>query len=185
MDHCFYQESKLLDRAGAGDVRAFDCLFALHCDRIRAGLWHLLGEDQELVEETVGIVFLRAFLALPRFRRQAAFSTWLFRIAVREAQTHRRTLAREYQQRVSGSERQKELPVANEDPEQQYLKAEENRWLRQAVNALPEPYRTPVFLRYIETLTAVEIARRLERPEGTVRYQISYGLKILRERFFC
>ena len=182
MHVCTYDEWKLLDRAEAGDSRAFDRLFALHRETIQASLWHLLGGDRELVDEVVGAVFLHAFVALPGFRRQAAFSTWLFRIAIREAQAQRKG-AKEQQQRTIRWENADLATAGYADPEAQFFQAEDKRRLHQALYALPEPYRTPLLLRYRDTLTSVEIALRLNRPEGTVRHQISRGLKILRERF--
>ena len=67
-------------------------------------------------------------------------------------------------------------------PEMQCVLAEEERRLTRAVRALPEPYRTPVALHCLGDVPAVEIARRLERPPGTIRYQVSRGLRLLRER---
>jgi RNA polymerase sigma-70 factor (ECF subfamily) len=183
MERAITQESRLLDRARRGEAKAFDDLFALHQDRVRAGIWNLLGGDRELVEEAVGLVFLRAFLAFPQFRRQCAFSTWLFRIAVREAQALRRKMTKDRNPLTLDADCREISRTLCEDPASYLLKIEEERRVRQALLALPEPYRTPVRLRYIETWTAVEIARHLQRPEGTVRYQISRGLKILRERF--
>src|SRR5947199_3334551 len=75
----------LLVRARAGESQALDQLFVQHKDGVYACLWHLLGGDPDLVEEAVGSVFLSAYRGLGRFRGESALSTWLYRIAVNEA----------------------------------------------------------------------------------------------------
>jgi RNA polymerase sigma-70 factor (ECF subfamily) len=192
-------EALLLRRAATGDRAAFDALFAQHKDRVYSCLWHLLDGDDEQIEEAVGTVFLAAFRALPGFRNDAALSTYLYRIAINEA-TRRRKLRdrlRRHEAAVDpydevtaaavssaaalGGEGSGDAPGAD-GPEAAAVRAEENRLLAKAVRALPEPYRTPVVLRYLNDLPAVDVARILRRPAGTVRYQVSRGLDILRER---
>jgi RNA polymerase sigma-70 factor (ECF subfamily) len=68
------------------------------------------------------------------------------------------------------------------DPVEDVLKTEDERMLRSAIRALPEPYRTTITLRYMSGLDSQEIALILKRPAGTVRYQLSRALSILRER---
>jgi RNA polymerase sigma factor (sigma-70 family) len=76
-----------------------------------------------------------------------------------------------------------EIETANSsDPAKEMLRTEEERILWKAVRALPEPYRTPIILRYLSGLASPQIADALRRPAGTVRYQLSRGLQILRER---
>ncbi|HZT42474.1 MAG TPA: sigma-70 family RNA polymerase sigma factor [Chthonomonadaceae bacterium] len=175
----------LLQRAKAGEREAFDHLFTCCKDGVYACLWHLLDGDADLVEEAVGSVFLSAYRSLSQFRGESALSTWLYRIAVNEA--HAR-LRQQRRRRLFGllsfqepKVSRESLPKA-EDPAETLQRAEEERLLWQAVNALPEPYRTPVVLRYMSGITTGDIAEVLRRPAGTVRYQLSRGLQILRER---
>jgi RNA polymerase sigma-70 factor (ECF subfamily) len=178
-------EQHLLRRARAGEAEAFDCLFREHKDGVYACLWHLLSGEADLVEEAVGSVFLSAYRSLGRFRGDSSFSTWLYRIAVNEAHARLRQKRR---LRLFGwlslqepRVEKEALPTAD-DPVEHLLNAEEERRLRQAVRALPEPYRTPVVLRYMSGMAAAEIAEVLKRPAGTVSYQLSRALQILRER---
>ena len=179
------KEQRLLHRARAGEAEAFDCLFQEHKDGVYACLWHLLSGEADLVEEAVGSVFLSAYRSLGRFRGNSSFSTWLYRIAVNEAHARIRQKRRLkllgwlslHELRVT----EETLPKA-EDPAERLLRAEADKMLRQAVRALPEPYRTPVILRYTSGMAAAEIAEVLKRPAGTVRYQLSRALQILRER---
>ncbi len=172
----------LLDRARAGDSQAFDRLFVRHKDGVYACLWHLLNGDPDLVEEAVGNVFLNAYRSLRQFRSESSLSTWLYRIAVNEAR------ARIRQKRRGGIRGWFSLNgpnaeiTAGPDPAEEALRTEEERILWKAVRALPEPFRTPIVLRYLSGLGSPQIADALRRPAGTVRYQLSRGLQILRER---
>src|SRR5947207_3480763 len=88
-------EQHLLHRARAGEAGAFDRLFREHKDGVYACLWHLLGGEADLVEEAVGSVFLSAYRSLGRFRGDSSFSTWLYRIAINEANAHIRRKRRQ------------------------------------------------------------------------------------------
>ena len=178
-------ERLLLQRARDGHAGAFDQLFVQNKDSVYACLWHLLDEDADLVEEAVGNVFLNAYRALPRFRGDSSFSTWLYRIAINEARAMR-TKKKRWQQ-IAGISLQEEVlrsqPSARDgDPAVDVARQEEERLLKEAVRHLPEPYKTPVVLRYFNGLAANEVAEILKRPAGTVRYQVSRGLSLLRER---
>lgn len=176
-------EDNLISRARAGEAEAFDRLFVLHKDETFTCLYHLLNGDAEAVEEAVGNVFLSAFRALPHFRGEAAFSTYLYRIAINEAHAQRKRRGRIERAETPLTVSEEGLSDPNQpDPSAQYEQKEEERRLTRAVRALPEPFRTPVILRYLSGVAAVEIARVLKRPAGTVRYQVSRGLDILRER---
>jgi RNA polymerase sigma-70 factor (ECF subfamily) len=177
-------EGTLLQRARAGERAAFDKLFARHRNSVYVYLRRLMEGDGEQVEEAVGAVFLSAFQALPRFRGEAAFATWLHSIAANEARRRRRRqdLLRRREAPLSLAEEEDLLDGSGPGPEMRCILAEEDRLLTRAVRALPEPYRTPVLLHCVKGTPAAEIARQLDRPAGTVRYQVSHGLKILRER---
>jgi RNA polymerase sigma-70 factor (ECF subfamily) len=176
-------EDNLLCRARDGDAEAFDHLFLLCKDEVYASLYHLLDGDSDAIEEAVGNVFLGAFRGLPRFRGEAAFTTYLYRITVNEAHAQRkRRTRRERTETPFGSSEASLRDMNQPDPAVLYQRNEEERRLTRAVQALPEPYRTPVILRYLSGVAAVEIAQILKRPAGTIRYQVSRGLQILRER---
>jgi RNA polymerase sigma-70 factor (ECF subfamily) len=177
-------EQDLLRRARAGEHQAFDRLFARYQAGVYLCLLALLDADSDQIEEALGAVFLSAFLAMPCFRGEAAFATWLHSIAVNEARGRRRRrgLLRRHEMPLSQTA-EEELPdTATPGPEMQCVLAENQRELDRAVRTLPEPYRTPVALHCLSGIPAAEIARSLQRPAGTVRYQVSRGLQLLRER---
>jgi len=177
-------EGTLLQRARTGERAAFDKLFARHRKSVYVCLCRLMESDGEQVEEAVGAVFLSAFQALPCFRGEATFATWLHSIAANEArgQRRRRDLLRRREASLSLADEEDLLDGSAPGPEMRCILAEDERLLTRAVCALPEPYRTPVLLHCVKGTPAAEIARQLNRPAGTVRYQVSQGLKILRER---
>jgi RNA polymerase sigma-70 factor, ECF subfamily len=177
-------DEELVRRAGGGDSAAFDDLFARHKDGVYACLWHCLGGDAELVEDAVGAVFLSAYRGLGNFRGDSSFYTWIYRIAVNQAQAQLRRKKRQWmlgwfsRQDLVESARGTDEP----DPAEEVLRADTDHRLWRAVHALPEPYRTPLILRYAAEMDSPEIAAVIGRPAGTVRYQLSHGLKLLRER---
>jgi len=193
------EETLLVNRVRAGEREAFDILFQRHKDEVYRCLWHLLDGDLDVIEEAVGNVFLSAYRGMTKFRGEAAFSTWLYRIAVREAFARRRQ--RKQSQTILGklfswhdnalaAMTRYTTPITPEsssesdrsDPLEAVLHQEQDRLLHEGVRRLPEPYRTPVILRYLNSMDNREIARILNRPDGTIRYQISRGLELLRER---
>lgn len=180
-------EQALVQRARQGDAGAFDALFLQHKDGVYACLWNLLDGDADLVDDAVGGVFLSAYRSLPRFRGDAAFSTWLYRIAVNEAHARRRQKGRWLRFGMIPVPEQTPAaapgdPGEGGDPADQVVRSDTDKRLRRAVSVLPEPYRTPIILRYLSGMDSVEIAQVLGRPAGTVRYQISRALRMLRER---
>ena len=77
------EESVWVARCKAGDRKAFEPLVRMNATRIRNVVWGLLGSQREnVVDDVVQEVFLKAYLALPKFRGDSKFSTWLYRIAV-------------------------------------------------------------------------------------------------------
>jgi RNA polymerase sigma-70 factor (ECF subfamily) len=181
----YIAERMLVERARNGEGVAFDALFRAHKDGVYACLWHLLDGEADAVEDAVGAVFLSAFRGLAGFRMESSFATWLYRIAVNEARGRAR---RRRKQRLlgwfslDGRSTECRALTGGPDPKENLLRDEETRMLRRAVRALPEPYRTPMVLRYMAGMDSPDIASVLRRPRGTVRYQLSRAIEILKER---
>src|SRR5512139_2529752 len=79
------EDHALVRAAGAGDSRAFEALYRKHSRRVYAVVWRLCGGQAARAEDLVQEAFIRAWQALPGFRFQSAFSTWLHRLAVNTA----------------------------------------------------------------------------------------------------
>src|SRR5688500_16375081 len=78
-------DADLVQRAAAGETRAFEVLYRRHSRRVFGVIWRLVGGVDARAEELTQDAFVRAWQALPGFRRDAAFSTWMQRLAVNTA----------------------------------------------------------------------------------------------------
>ena len=146
-------EASLLARAQAGDVGAFERLSGAYADRVFMLLLRLLGDRSE-AEDVTQEVMLRAWQGITRFRGQSSYFTWLYRIAVNEAN---RALERRSRRpaRVAIGVDELQLPApAAFDPSRQA----ENSELRRALAELPPPLRTALVLRDVEGLSTQEAA---------------------------
>ena len=150
-------EASLLARAQAGDVAAFERLSGAYADRLFMLLFRLLGDRAE-AEDVAQEVMLRAWRGITRFRGQSSFFTWLYRIAVNEAN---RALDKRGRRPagVSIGAGELELPAdPEEEPSRQAENSELRRTLNQALAGLPPPLRTAIVLRDVEGLSTQEAA---------------------------
>ena len=141
-------DETLLAEARLGDLDAFAELVRRYERRVRSVLARLLDDERD-VEEAAQDVFVQAWRGLSRYRGEAAFFTWLYRIAINEALMRKR---------------RKQLPLAELDetaagvPEPE---ADEG-WLLARVRALPDELRLPLVLRDLEGLSNQEVADVLD-----------------------
>jgi len=150
-------EASLIARAQAGDVGAFERLSGAYADRVFMLLLRLLGDRGE-AEDVTQEVMLRAWQGIARFRGQSSYFTWLYRIAVNEAN---RALERRSRRpagvAIGADELQLPAPAAL-DPSRQAENSELRRALGQALAELPPPLRTALVLRDVEGLSTQEAA---------------------------
>jgi RNA polymerase sigma-70 factor, ECF subfamily len=150
-------EASLVARARAGDVGAFEQLAGAHADRLFAVLLRLLGDRGE-AGEVAQEVMLRAWRAIPRFEGRSDFFTWLYRIAVNEANRALEKRSR----RPAGvpiDAEASQLPAsARDEPARQAETRELRRALDEALASLPAPQRTAIVLRDVEGLSTREAA---------------------------
>jgi RNA polymerase sigma-70 factor (ECF subfamily) len=150
-------EASLLARAQAGDVAAFERLSGGYADRLFMLLLRLLGDRTE-AEDVAQEVMLRAWRGITGFRGKSSYFTWLYRIAVNEAN---RVLEKRARQPagVSLGARELDLPAAPaQDPSRQAENSELRRALGRALAGLPPPLRTAIVLRDVEGLSTQEAA---------------------------
>lgn len=178
-------DAALVRRCRHGDTGAFGLLVAKHDKRVYALVARVLGPaaTADDVDDVAQDVFVQAWRALPRFRGDAQFSTWLHRIATNMAikQWHR---AKRGGQAVS----QEDLPPAvraaladpARGPEDEAVQRARDRALRAAVDRLPEKQRTVLLLHYFEDLPCEEVAALLGCSVGTVWSRLHYGCRKLR-----
>ncbi len=150
-------EARLIARAQAGDVAAFERLSSAYADRVFMLLLRLLGDRGE-AEDVAQEVMLRAWQGIARFQGRSSYFTWLYRIAINEANRAIEQRARR-PAGVSLGERELQLPAsAADDPSRRAEASELRLALGHAMAELPPPLRTAIVLRDVEGLSTQEAA---------------------------
>jgi RNA polymerase sigma-70 factor, ECF subfamily len=150
-------EANLLARAQAGDITAFEQLSSGYADRLYMLLLRLLGDRGE-AEDVAQEVMLRAWQGISRFRGQSSYFTWLYRIAVNEANRALERRSRRPPGVPIGPD-ELQLPASPaDDPSRQAENNELRQALSRALAELPPPLRTAIVLRDVEGLSTQEAA---------------------------
>jgi RNA polymerase sigma-70 factor (ECF subfamily) len=176
----------LVGRCRAGDTDAFGRLVARHDKRVYALVARVLGTGaaRDDVDDVAQDVFVQAWRGLPKFRQDAKFSTWLYRIATNMAikQWHRtkRQAQTVYEEELPNTVRAA-LAILDGSPEDIAAQRARDKALRAAIDRLPEKQRTVVLLHYFEEYSCEEIAALLDCSVGTVWSRLHYGCRKLRE----
>lgn len=164
-------DRELVARARMGERAAFDQLVERYQRRLLRLVLRLLRDPAE-AEDVVQETFLKAYRALPRFRGDAAFYTWLYRIAVNGA---RNAILRRRQRSGPQPIAPSQVPAPPPEigtPESMLLSKQVMQAIDAALEALPLDLRTAIVLREVEGLSYEEIAQIMECPLGTVRSRI-------------
>lgn len=173
-------DSHLVERVKLGDVRAFEMLVLKYQRRVERLIGRMV-RDVDLVQDIAQETFIRAYRALPQFRGDSAFYTWLYRIAVNTAKKalmdmKRDPLVTESSLRTDeegeeSSRAENELSDG-ETPEALLASKEIAAAVNSAIEALSDDLRQAITLREIEGLSYEEIADAMNCPIGTVRSRI-------------
>jgi len=175
------QEAELVKRAQAGDAEAFAALVTEH-QRFVYNLALRAMSNAHEAEDVAQEAFVRAWLALPNFRRQAQFRTWLYRIVTNLCCNRLPRLRRDLSALSEEDVDEYAAPVDERADPAYDIEADERRaFLHQRMAALPESYRLLVSLRYQEELSYDEIADVLGLPLGTVKTGLFRARAQLRE----
>ncbi|WP_179137900.1 sigma-70 family RNA polymerase sigma factor [Candidatus Entotheonella palauensis] len=174
-----------IDQAKAGDSSAYRMLVERHQDAIARLVSRLLGADHPGIDDVIQDVFVRAYFALDRFRGQAAFRTWLTRIAVNRCRDEqRRTQRRWTLTRTLAQQAALEQETAVE-PQGDGLEETPDaigQHVQNAVASLPEKLRVVVTLKDLEGYSYEEVSRILECKLGTVKSRHARAREQLRRR---
>ncbi len=169
-------DAALVENARRGDEQAFRLLVDRHRHRAY-GLALRITRAPEEAEEAAQEAFVRAWLALGRFRGQASFGTWLHRIVARRALDH--ALARRRREsRQTDVEAAAEVPAAVAEPGRDVILA---RRIERLTAQLSAAQHAVVALFYREDLAVAEIAEMLEMPENTVKTHLRRARQALRK----
>jgi len=170
------KDQVLVERVQAGDKRAFDLLVIKYQSRVVNVISRYLRDPVEALD-LAQEAFIKAYRALPNFRGDSAFYTWLYRIAINTAKNYLVAQSR----RPPGNDieasdaEQFEGPSALKEtatPESMMLRDEIQQVIFSAIEALPDDLRTAITLRELEDLSYEEIAEAMDCPIGTVRSRI-------------
>ena len=164
-------DDHLVRRAQRGERFAFEQLVERHEHRLYTLAARVLGSREDAAD-AVQEALVSAWLALPRFRGDARFSTWLYRIVVNAA----------HDVRAKRRDRPVEEPPEPVDPRDRFVERELSGELQRALNGLEESYRVAVVLYDVLGCSYAEIAEMTGVPEGTVKSRIFRGRSELAER---
>lgn len=183
-------DALLVERVKQGDQRAFELLVIKYQRRIERLIGRIV-RDSDLVFDLAQETFIRAYRALPQFRGESAFYTWLYRIAVNTAKKAAVDLGRDpvmTESALSTDEEDDETsrrgpePIDTATPEAVLASKEIAAAVNAAVDALSEDLRQAITLREIEGLSYEEISEVMGCPIGTVRSRIFRAREAIAQR---
>jgi len=170
----------LVEKAVQGDQKAFAGLMSQYEDSLYHMMLKKVG-DPVIAEDLTIEAFTKAFQNLSRFSPDFAFSTWLFKIATNNCIDYLRKQKNDpcAREKVSNKGNQNEVVDHAFDPEENFIRDQRQRILREIVDKLNPRYRQLITLRYFEELSYEEIAVRLKLPLGTVKAGIFRAKELL------
>ncbi|MDO6617492.1 MULTISPECIES: RNA polymerase sigma factor RpoE [unclassified Shewanella] len=169
-------DQQLVERVQRGDKNAFNLLVQKYQNKVMSLISRYI-RNQADIADVAQEAFIKAYRALPNFRGESAFYTWLYRIAVNTAKNHlvsqsRKTPANsvdaEEAEYYEGSDALKEFA----SPERLVLSDEINRVIFETLETLPEELKIAISLRELDGMSYEDIANIMDCPVGTVRSRI-------------
>ena len=180
-------DHQLVLRAQRGDKLAFELLVNKY-ERKLQRLRSRLVRDPAEVEDVTQEAFIKAYRALPTFRGESAFYTWLYRIGINTAKNYLTAQGRKGPATVdidpedAESASENELARDSSTPEQEMMSRQVAETVNAAMEGLPEELRSAIMLREIEGMSYEEIAAIMNCPIGTVRSRIFRARETIAEQ---
>ncbi|PVZ64941.1 RNA polymerase sigma factor RpoE [Pelagibaculum spongiae] len=180
-------DRRLVERVQEGDRKAFDLLVLKYQQRILNLIGRYVrdfGDAQDVAQET----FIKAYRALPRFRNESAFYTWLYRIAINTAKNHLAALSRRPPGHSDLEASEAEQFSADSGlheqggPERLIARDQLKDVIFETIEKLPEDLRTALTLRELEGFSYEQIAEVMGCPVGTVRSRIFRAREAVEKR---
>ena len=180
-------DEEVVTRVLAGETGMFEIIMRRHNQRLYHVARAILRNDGE-AEEVMQDAYVRAYEHLDQFAGRAKFSTWLTRIAVHEALA-RQHRGNRYQELESMAEQEGDpmdrVASLAPNPEQQTANSEIGRLLEEAIEKLPDAYRTILMLRDVEEMSTADAAEVLEITEENVKVRLHRARALLRKSLFA
>jgi RNA polymerase sigma-70 factor, ECF subfamily len=180
-------DQQLVERAQRGEKHAFELLVSKYQRKLARLLSRFIRDPTE-VEDVTQEAFIKAYRALPSFRGDSAFYTWLYRIGINTAKNYLVALGRRApttteidSEEAEGFEDGEQLRDLN-TPENEMMSRQVAETVNQTLEELPEELRTAITLREIEGLSYEDIANIMNCPIGTVRSRIFRAREAIAER---
>lgn len=180
-------DQQLVERAQRGDKRAFELLVSKYQRKLARLLSRFIRDTTE-VEDVTQEAFIKAYRALPTFRGDSAFYTWLYRIGINTAKNYLVALGRRAPTTTDFNSDEAENFEDGEQlrdmntPENELISRQVAETVNQTLGELPEELRTAITLREIEGLSYEDIASIMNCPIGTVRSRIFRAREAIAER---
>ncbi|WP_223788997.1 RNA polymerase sigma factor RpoE [Marinicella meishanensis] len=169
-------DAELVEQAKQGKMAAFELLVNRYQQKV-ANVIAKFIKDRHEIQDVAQEVFIKVFRALPNFRGDSSFYTWIYRIAVNTSKNHLVARSRRIQNTQVEFE-EAESFGSNEDqrsldtPDAVYSRGELEHTMAKAIAQLPEDLKTAIVLREVDGLSYEEIAAEMDCPIGTVRSRI-------------
>lgn len=169
-------DTELVSRAQRGEKRAFDLLVMKYQRRVASVVSRYIRDPAEVMD-VVQEAFIKAYRALPQFRGDSAFYTWLYRIAINTAKNFLVSQSRRPPDYDVDADIAEQLPAGEllkdrATPEAELMVQQLEAAVWSAIENLPDDLRTAITLREIEGMSYDEIATAMDCPIGTVRSRI-------------
>jgi RNA polymerase sigma-70 factor (ECF subfamily) len=183
-------DQQLVERVQRGDQQAFTLLVGKYQRKIERLVARMVRDPDEVLDITQE-AFIKAYRALPKFRGESAFYTWLYRIAVNSAKNYLATLSRRPRAASGQNQQNPDSHETFEDdenlsdintPESVLMSKQVAETVNRAVEDLPQDLRRAITLREIEGMSYEEIALIMRCPIGTVRSRIFRAREAIAER---
>ena len=179
-------DHQLVLRVQKGDKRAFDLLVLKYQYKLQAIVGRFIRDVDE-VSDVTQEAFIKAYKALPKFRGDSQFYTWLYRIAINTAKNHlvsrsRRPVNTDIDVENAEHFANNEKLIDDATPENSMMTDELAAIIKKALSALPEDLRTALTLREFDGMSYEDIAAVMNCPVGTVRSRIFRAREFLDER---
>jgi RNA polymerase sigma-70 factor (ECF subfamily) len=167
---------EILEACRRGDREAFRTLYEAYKDRVYSIAFYFFHADADTAGEVTQQVFVKLMREIARFRGDAAFSTWLYRMVVNTCLDRSR---RNRRQTVAEDPVVLDRTPVHASQEDSFAQHEVAASVRQAIAALPAKLRAAILLRYFDELSYADMARALNCSIGTVASRLSRGHRLL------